>query len=66
MDVRLVIDPDLCIGYGECVGEDPEAVRLDDDGCARPIVASLSRDRAERLCAVCPTGAISTVADAAA
>jgi ferredoxin len=66
MDVRLVIDPDLCIGYGECVGEDPEAVRLDGDGCARPILASLSSDRAERLCAVCPTGAISTAADAAA
>lgn len=66
MDVRLVIDPDLCIGYGECVGEDPEAVRLDGDGCAQPILACLPVDRAERLCAVCPTGAISTAADAAA
>jgi ferredoxin len=65
MDVRLVIDPDLCIGYGECVGEDPDAVRLDGDGCAQPILAVLSAERAQRLCAVCPTGAIST-ADAAA
>ena len=64
MDVRLIIDPDLCIGYGECVAEDAEAVTLDEDGCARPLVDRLSAERAERICAACPTGAIGT-ADAA-
>lgn len=59
MDVRLIIDPDLCIGYGECVAEDAEAVTLNEDGCARPQVERLSAARAERLCAACPTGAIS-------
>ena len=59
MDVRLVIDPDLCIGYGECVAEDAEAVALNEDGCARPIVDRLPLARAERICAACPTGAIS-------
>jgi ferredoxin len=56
--VTLLIDRDECIGYGECVSEDPEAVALGEDGCARSIVATLDRARAERICAVCPTGAI--------
>ena len=59
MDVRLIIDPDLCIGYGECVAEDPDAVALDEHGCARPLADRLSADRAQRICAACPTGAIS-------
>jgi len=56
--VKLVVDRVLCIGYGECVGEDPDAVALDEDGCSHMIIASLARPRAERICAVCPTGAI--------
>jgi ferredoxin len=62
MDVRVVIDENLCIGYGECVAEDAEAVALDDQGCAHPVVDRLPRARAERLCAACPTRAISLVA----
>jgi ferredoxin len=57
--VKLVIDRGLCIGYGECVGEAPDAVALGEDGCARVLVSSLTRPLAERLCAACPTGAIS-------
>ncbi len=57
--VKLVIDRGLCIGYGECVSEEPDAVALGEDGCARVLVAALERPRAERLCAACPTGAIS-------
>lgn len=56
--VKLMIDRNECIGFGECVSEDPEAVELGNDGCARAILAALSPERAERLCAVCPTGAI--------
>ncbi len=59
MDVTLIIDPDTCIGYGECVTEDPEAVELAPDGCARVICATLDETRARRICEVCPTGAIS-------
>jgi ferredoxin len=58
MDVRIDIDPDLCIGYGECVAEDADAVALDAHGCAHPTIEYLSVERAERLCAACPTGAI--------
>jgi ferredoxin len=60
MQVRLVIDPALCIGYGECVAEDPAAVTLGEDGCAHPLVHLISDERAQRICAVCPTGAVST------
>ena len=56
--VKLVIDRNECIGFGECVSEDPDAVELGDDGCAHTIVVALDLQRAERLCAVCPTGAI--------
>jgi ferredoxin len=64
MDVQLIIDPETCVGYGECVAEDGEAVELDGDGCARARPVSLDRARAERICAACPVGAI-TVATAA-
>jgi ferredoxin len=62
MDVELIIDPDTCVGYGECVAEDADAVELDGDGCARARLVSLDRARAERICAACPVGAISFVA----
>jgi ferredoxin len=59
MNVIVVIDRSQCVGYGECVAEDPDAVELDGEGCARVLHAELPNDRAERLCSVCPTGAIS-------
>jgi ferredoxin len=59
MPVRVVVDPDVCIGSGECVAEDPDAVELDDSGCAHVKLAELDEDRAESLCAVCPVGALS-------
>lgn len=62
MDVQLIIDPDVCVGYGECVAEDAEAVELTDDGCARVRLAVLDRGRADRICAACPVGAISVAA----
>jgi ferredoxin len=58
MEMRLIIDPDTCVGYGECVAQDGEAVALDEGGCARALVATLAADRAERICNACPVGAI--------
>lgn len=59
--VRLVIDRETCVGYGECVAEDDGAVALDGDGCARVLVAVLEADRASRICSACPVGAIKAV-----
>jgi ferredoxin len=64
MDTQIIIDPDACVGYGECVAEDAAAVEIDAQGCARVLVPLMSRDRAERLCAACPVGAISVRAAA--
>ena len=58
MEMQLIIDPDVCVGYGECVAQDAEAVALDDRGCAHPRTATLAADRAQRICAACPVGAI--------
>jgi ferredoxin len=58
-DVTLRIDQDTCVGYGECVAEDADAMELDEAGCARALLAVLDADRASRICAACPVGAIS-------
>ena len=58
MDVQITIDSETCVGYGECVTEGPEAVALDDTGCARVRVATIPFDQAQRICAACPVGAI--------
>jgi len=62
MYVKVISESETCVGYGECVAEDADAVELDGDGCARARLVSLDRARAERICAACPVGAISFVA----
>jgi ferredoxin len=59
MPVHLIIDTEACVGYGECVAEDPEAMELDEGGCARVRIVHLDEDRAARICAACPVSAIS-------
>lgn len=59
MTLRLIVDPDVCIGSGECVAEDPAAIELDDSGCARVLIPELEDDRAKRICDSCPVGALS-------
>lgn len=61
MSVHLIVDPDACIGSGECVALDPEAVELTEGGTARVLVAELEEQRADDLCNVCPIGALSVV-----
>ena len=59
MDVNVIVDPDTCIGSGECIALDPEAVDLDEQGVARILLAEMDEQRAERLCGICPVGALS-------
>jgi ferredoxin len=59
MLVRVSVDPDACIGSAECVALDPEAVKLDEHGTAQILVPELEEERANLLCDVCPTGALS-------
>jgi ferredoxin len=58
MSVKLIVDEDGCIGSGECVAEDPDAIEIDDNGCARVLIATMDESRAQRLCDVCPVGAL--------
>ena len=60
MLVQLIVDPDACIGSGECVALEPEVMELDSQGIADVIVPELEEERAKSLCETCPVGAIST------
>ena len=59
MLVQLIVDPDACIGSGECVALEPEVVELDAQGIAEVIVPEIDEERAKLLCDTCPIGAIS-------
>lgn len=58
-DLRIEIDTDLCVGFGDCVDVAPEAFELDEDGIAF-LTAPDSVDRAALLdaCRSCPVDAI--------
>ena len=58
MPVHLVVDPDICIGSGECVSLDPEAVEL-LDGLAHVRIDPIEDSRADQICTACPVGALS-------
>ncbi|MXW56182.1 MAG: ferredoxin [Gemmatimonadales bacterium] len=62
--LRAVIDRDLCVGFGDCIEEAPEAFDLDEDGVAvftGPEHAS--RKRFIEACASCPVDAITVLED---
>jgi len=62
--LRVEIDRDLCVGFGDCVTESPESFELDDEGIA-VFTAPESVDRATLLeaCAACPVDAITVFED---
>jgi len=63
-DITLRIDRTLCVGFGDCVTEAPEAFELDDEDVAvfvRP--EAVERERLIAACRACPVDAI-TVTDA--
>ena len=57
--LRIVIDRDQCVGFGDCVKEAPEGFKLDEDTIvlfAEPEV--VERERLLRACDACPVDAI--------
>jgi ferredoxin len=63
-DLTVTIDRLLCVGFGDCIDEAPEAFEFDDEGIA--ILASpadVDREQLLKACEVCPVDAI-TVTDA--
>ena len=62
-DLTVRIDRTLCVGFGDCVTEAPDAFELDDEDIAvfrSPEI--LDRERLLAACRACPVDAI-TVTD---
>lgn len=57
--LRVVIDRDQCVGFGDCVTEAPEGFELDDDTVAVFVnPEAVERERLLRACDACPVDAI--------
>lgn len=57
--LRVEVDRDLCVGFGDCVTESPEAFDLDEEGIAvfrRP--EDVPRQVLLDACAACPVDAL--------
>jgi ferredoxin len=58
--VEVSVDADVCVGIGSCISAEPDVFELLDEGYSRALPGvRLPRDRAERVIADCPSGAIS-------
>ena len=58
-DLRVRIDRTLCVGFGDCVAEAPEAFVLDEAGVAVFVKPeAVERERLLRACDACPVDAI--------
>ena len=58
-DLRVRIDRTLCVGFGDCITEAPEAFVLDESGTAVFVTPeAVERERLLRACDACPVDAI--------
>lgn len=57
------IDRLLCVGFGDCISEAPEAFQLDSEGVATfgDAPEQIDRGRLIRACEACPVDALSVV-----
>jgi len=57
--LRIVIDRDQCVGFGDCLKEAPEAFALDPDAIATFVEPErVERALLLRACDACPVDAI--------
>ncbi len=57
--LRIHIDRDLCVGFGDCVDIAPEVFALDEEGIAELLSPeAVERECLLRACAACPVDAI--------
>jgi ferredoxin len=54
------IDRLLCVGFGDCIDDAPEAFELDGDGVVafRERATATERERLVRACGACPVDAL--------
>lgn len=58
-DLRVRIDRTVCVGFGDCITEAPEAFVLDETGTAVFVNPdAVERERLLRACDACPVDAI--------
>lgn len=64
-DLTVRVDRTLCVGFGDCVQEAPEAFKLDEEEIVVfEAPEQVDRERLLRACQLCPVDALS-VFDAA-
>ena len=57
--LRIVIDRDQCVGFGDCAKEAPEGFKLDEETIAVFVTPEVvERERLLRACDACPVDAI--------
>ena len=66
MTHRIVIDRNLCSGFGSCVNAAPGLFRLEPDGRAIAVVDLTDDDGAHDAAASCPMAAITVTEERAA
>ena len=65
--MKVRVDPEICAGFGICVGICPEAFELHEDGYATVLVGAVPPELEElvrRAADQCPSRAISLIGDA--
>jgi ferredoxin len=60
VSLRVLVDPDVCIGAGNCVLAEPTAFSLDKHSVARlePAADALDTPRLLAVARACPSGAV--------
>jgi ferredoxin len=60
-DLTIKIDRSICVGFGHCIDEAPDAFQLDDNLVAFAEPDRVARDQLIAACEACPVGALSVV-----
>lgn len=66
--MKVSVDPEICAGFGICVGICPEVFELHDDGYATVLVGEVPaelEDLVRRAASQCPAQAISVSEESA-
>ncbi|MFN2384453.1 MAG: ferredoxin [Gemmatimonadota bacterium] len=62
-ELTVRIDRLLCVGFGDCITEAPDAFALDAEGIAEftPATAGTARELLLKACAACPVDALAVL-----
>lgn len=66
MTYRIVLDRELCSGFGACMNLAPQLFRMEPDGRAVAVVSVTDNGDAREAAAACPMAAITITEEQAA